>query len=80
MSETPADKGAKAKAAAAEKKAKAEAGAGAAEAGSAVDARQRSTRYGFSSSNWRAWRSTRSSAWSVVTSRFSMTKLPTRPK
>ena len=41
---------------------------------------QRSTRYGLSSSNSRAWRSTRSSAWSVVTWRFSMTKLPTRPK
>ena len=41
---------------------------------------QRSTRYGFSSSNSRAWRSTRSSACSVVIERFSMTKLPTRPK
>src|SRR4051812_12898758 len=35
---------------------------------------QRSTRYGFSSSNSRAWRSTRSSAWSVVWWRFSITK------
>ena len=43
-------------------------------------ASQRSTRYGLSSSNSRACRSTRSSAWSVVTWRFSMTKLPTRPK
>ena len=41
---------------------------------------QRSTRYGFSSSNSRAWRSTRSSACSVVIERFSITKLPTRPK
>ncbi len=41
---------------------------------------QRVTRYGLSSSNSRAWRSTRSSAWSVVTLRFSMTKLATRPK
>jgi len=41
---------------------------------------QRLTRYGFNSSNSRAWRSTRSSAWSVVTLRFSMTKLATRPK
>ena len=41
---------------------------------------QRSTRYGFRSSNSRAWRSTRSSACSVVIERFSMTKLPTRPK
>jgi hypothetical protein len=41
---------------------------------------QRSTRYGFSSSNARAWRSTRSSAWSVVTLRFSMMNEPTRPK
>ena len=41
---------------------------------------QRLTRYGLSSSNSRAWRSTRSSAWSVVTWRFSMMKLATRPK
>ena len=41
---------------------------------------QRSTRYGLSSSNSRAWRSTRSSASSVVMSRFSITKLATRPK
>ena len=41
---------------------------------------QRSTRYGLVRSNVRAWRSTRSSASSVVTLRFSMTKLPTRPK
>jgi hypothetical protein len=41
---------------------------------------QRWTRYGLSSSNSRAWRSTRSSAAAVVTCRFSMTKLPTRPK
>ena len=46
----------------------------------AIAAAQRSTRYGLSSSNSRAWRSTRSSAASVVTRRFSMTKLPTRPK
>ena len=37
-------------------------------------------RYGLSSSNSRACRSTRSSASSVVCRRFSMTKLPTRPK
>ena len=42
--------------------------------------RQRSTRYGLSSSNSRAWRSTRSSAWSVGMLRFSMTNEPTRPK
>ena len=41
---------------------------------------QRSTRYGLSSSNSRAWRSTRSSACSVVMCRFSMTNEPTRPK
>ena len=41
---------------------------------------QRSTRYGLSSSNSRACRSTRSSACSVVTLRFSTMKLPTRPK
>ena len=41
---------------------------------------QRSTRYGFNSSNSRACRSTRSSAASVGMLRFSMTKLPTRPK
>ena len=41
---------------------------------------QRETRYGLSSSNSRAWRSTRSSAWAVVTLRFSTMKLPTRPK
>ena len=41
---------------------------------------QRSTRYGLSSSNSRAWRSTRSSAWSVVTLRFSMTKLADPPE
>ncbi len=46
----------------------------------AVSAVQRSTRYGLRSSNSRAWRSTRSSASSVVILRFSMTKLPTRPK
>ena len=45
-----------------------------------ADSFHRATRYGFSSSNSRAWRSTRSSAWAVVTSRFSTTKLPTRPK
>ena len=39
-----------------------------------------STRYGLSSSNSRAWRSTRSSAWSVVTLRFSMTKLADPPE
>ena len=37
---------------------------------------QRWTRYGLSSSNSRACRSTRSSAWSVETERFSMMKLP----
>ena len=47
---------------------------------SACASAQRLTRYGFSSSNSRAWRSTRSSACSVVTLRFSMTKLATRPK
>ena len=41
---------------------------------------QCSTRYGLASSNSRACRSTRSSAASVETLRFSMTKLPTRPK
>ena len=44
------------------------------------DSFQRSTRYGLSNSNSRACRSTRSSAWSVETVRFSMMKLPTRPK
>ena len=48
--------------------------------GPASSAFQRSTRYGLSSSNWRAWRSTRSSASAVVRWRFSITKLPTRPK
>ncbi len=41
---------------------------------------QRWTRYGLSSSNSRAWRSTRSSACSVVMCRFSITNEPTRPK
>ena len=41
---------------------------------------QRSTRYGLSSSNSRAWRSTWISASSVVRARVSMIRLPTRPK
>ena len=41
---------------------------------------QRSTRYGFASSNARAWRSTNASAWSVVSSRVSRIRLATRPK
>src|SRR5205814_7422801 len=52
----------------------AEARAAAAPAG----ASQRSSRYGFRRSSSRAWRSTWSSARSVVRSRFSTTKLATR--
>ena len=56
------------------------AGAGTSRSAETPSTVQRSIRYGFSSSNSRAWRSTRSSAWSVVNPRFSITKLPTRPK
>ncbi len=52
--------------------------AGRAEA--APSAPHRSSRYGLSRSNSRAWRSTLSSARSVVRSRFSITALATRPK
>ena len=41
---------------------------------------QRPTRYGLSSSNSRAWRSTRSSAWSVVTVRFSIDEAADAPE
>ena len=42
--------------------------------------RQRVTRYGFSSSNWRAWSSITRSAWSVVMSSVSLMKPAVRPK
>src|SRR5262249_52367885 len=74
------DPGGERSAGAAHRRASAVSGSGAAPFVGPTACCQRSTRYGLSSSNSRAWRSTRSSAWSVVWWRFSMTKLPTRPK